>query len=117
MIQENDQKIIIVSLAIFLLASFIFLAYTERRQHQLNDGWFLYFENPKDSNLDFTIENCGNENIFHWEVLADDTKINEGNINVAKGEKEIVVINEIKNKKVIIKASNEKDKKEIYKNL
>lgn len=120
MIQKNDQRIIIASLAFFLLASFIFLACAERRQHNYDhqkNWWILYFENPKDSSLDFIIENHSDKNNFHWEVLVDDVSIDEENINIPKGEKEIVVTDEIKDKKVIIRVSDGKDKKEIYKTL
>ena len=116
MIRENEQKIIIISLAVFLLASFIFLAYTERRQHQLNDGWFLYFENPKDGNLDFTIENYSGDFEFEWKLLTGDNLIKNEKIIVKNKEKKVIEVKENNlSGKVEIEVKLEKDKKEIYK--
>lgn len=118
MIQENNQKIIIVSLAFFLLASFVFLSYTERQQHQLNDGWFLYFENPKDNSLNFTIENYTDNPEFEWKLSADNDLIKSEKINIKSKEKKAIEIgeNDLKGK-VKIEVKQEKNKKEIYKML
>jgi len=116
MIQENNQKIIIVSLAFFLLASFVFLSCTERQQHQLNDGWFLYFENPKDNSLNFTIENYTDNPEFEWKLSADNDLIKSEKINIKSKEKKAIEIgeNDLKGK-VKIEVKQEGNEKQIYK--
>ena len=118
MIQENNQKIIIVSLAFFLLASFVFLSYTERRQSQPDSGWALYFENPKDNSLNFTIENYTDNPEFEWKLSADNDLIKSEKINIKSKEKKAIEIgeNDLKGK-VKIEVKQEKNKKEIYKML
>lgn len=118
MFQEKNQKIIIVSLVFFLLASFIFLAYTEHRQHRLNSGWFLYFKNPKNSELEFIIENYTSDSEFEWKLLANDNLIKSEKIIVKNKEEKIIEINKGSLKgKIKIEVKHEKDKKEIYKVL
>lgn len=118
MFQENNQKIIIVSLAVFMLASFIFLAYTERQQHQLNDGWFLYFENPKDSSLDFVVENYAGDSEFEWSLSTDGDLIKSEKIIVENKEKKVIKIEEDNlSGKVEIKVGHKKEVKRVYKIL
>lgn len=113
-----NNKIIITFLIIFLIASFFCLAYAEQNQYKESDFWALYFSDPKDSNLNFIIENYGDKTNFHWEILADKDKIDEGNITIFKGNKEIINLSELgdENKKITIIVSDGDKKKEIYKN-
>jgi len=118
MLQENNQKIIIISLAVFLLASFIFLASTEHKQHQLNDGWFLYFENTKSGDLDFVIENYSVDSEFKWNLSSNGDLIKSEKITIENKENKIMEIDENNLKgKVKIEVEYKKDKKEIYKML
>lgn len=118
MIQENSQKIIIASLAVFMLASFVFLAYTERQQHQLNDGWFLYFQHPKNNSLDFTIENYSGDSEFEWKLSADGDLMKSEKIIVKNKERKMIKVNESNLKgKIKIEVKQGKNKKEIYKAL
>ena len=83
-----NQKKIISFLIIFLLISFFYLAYVEKKQADLNyqkNWWVLSFDNPNDNSLDFVIENHSSKNNFHWEVLSDTDKIKEADINIVKG--------------------------------
>lgn len=116
MFQKNSQKIIIVSLVAFLLASFIFLAYIERQQHQLSSGWSLYFENPKDTSLDFTIENYTSDSKFEWRLSVDGDLIKSEKIIIKNKEKEIIKVdNNNLSGKVEIEVEQKNNKKGIYK--
>jgi hypothetical protein len=79
----------------------------------------LYFENPKNDNLYFVIENHSDNTNFHWEVLADNNKVKEDNIIISKGStwKSDFQALESNNKKITIAVSSGDEKKEIYKNF
>lgn len=87
------------------------------------DWWVAYFENPADNSLNFTIENHSDKNNFHWEISADNQKINEGNIDIQKGSAWTstwtfdVQVDNYSGKKVMIRVSDGENKKEIYKTL
>jgi hypothetical protein len=88
------NKPIIISLIIFLLLSFGFLAYTQTRQQSpaSQNWWVVYFTNPKGDSLDFVVENNSNENMFHWEALADKSTFDKGDVEIKKGEKKEIKI-------------------------
>lgn len=108
---------IIISLIIFLIISFFYLAYTEQSQRNSGDWWALYFENPKSDNLDFVIENHSDKTNFHWEILADKEAIKNDDIKIMKSDKKSINITDLNdsNKKITILVSNGDGKKEIYK--
>ncbi len=113
-----NQKIIVLSLLLFLIISFSFLAWTEKKQHNLNDQWFLYFENPKNTKLDFVIENYTDNNTFEYLILENKKEIEKKVIQVAKREKKIInpTLNN-RDGKIIIQVIHEKENKKIYKIL
>jgi len=114
----TNQKIIIFSLIVFIFSSFAYLAFTETRQHQIKDGWIIYFNNISDSSGTFTIENYSNQKDFSWEYYADETLIKEDKTKVLKGEQKSVIIDEPANGQSIkIKVSDSEKSKDIYKNL
>jgi hypothetical protein len=115
----KEKKIILI-LVLFLLASFSYLAFVETRQADLNyqkNWWVVYFENPRNESLNFTIENHSDQNKFHWEVLQDKTKLSEGEAQISKGEKNTIPVDlkDVIGKKITISISDSKEKKEIYK--
>ncbi|MCX6766068.1 MAG: hypothetical protein NT136_03880 [Candidatus Moranbacteria bacterium] len=116
------ERKIILSFIIILLASFFYLAYVEQRQADYDyqkNWWVVYFENPKGDLLDFVIENHSSQNNFHWEVLAEKDKVKEGDVNIAKGVREIIKLN-IDNSiagKITVSITSGEEKKEIYKNF
>jgi hypothetical protein len=125
---RNDkymQRKIIFFTIIILLFSFFYLAYTEKKQADLNyqkNWWILSFDNPKDNTLNFSIENHSNKNNFHWEVLADGNIIKEAAISASRGvTKDIdlsdINIKDLENKKISVKVSADGETKEIYKNF
>ncbi|KKP68776.1 MAG: hypothetical protein UR66_C0003G0041 [Candidatus Moranbacteria bacterium GW2011_GWE1_35_17] len=113
-----DQKSILISLTIFIIISFSFLAILEKKQHQIKDNWFLYFENIEDASPNFTIENYSKTGNFTWEIFINDSKVKEDSAQVLNNNKKNVSIDKplgVKSIKIVVSYS--KDKKEIYKNL
>lgn len=119
-----QKKIIILFITLFI-ASSLLLFYQSGKQSNPNTGkawWSLYFTNPKDNSLNFSIENHSNKNSFHWEILTDGNKFQEGNVNVPKGEAinssfQDLNMQNLANKKISVKVSADEEVEEIYKNL
>lgn len=114
------KNMIILSLGIFMLASFFFLALTEKNQRDLDlnkNWWSLYFEDPQESSLDFTIENHSDSEDFHWETYLEKSKTFEQDVRISKGESRKISVSsmDLENKKVLIRVSNGVETKEIYK--
>lgn len=121
-----NSRIIITLVSVFFIISGIFLAFVEKKQMDENlkkNWWVLYFENPKDNSLNFTIENHSNQHNFHWEILNGENKIKEGALKIKKGESgelasEVLELNSSAlTGKILIRVSNGEDEKEIYKIL
>lgn len=117
-----QQRNIILFITILLIASSVLLFAVSEKNMDPNykkNWWVVYFENPADNSLNFTIENHSDKNNFHWEISVDNQKINEGNIDIQKGSAwtSDVQASDYAGKKVIIRASDGENKKEIYKNL
>ena len=115
-----SNKSIILSLLIFLLFSLGFLAYTETQQQSpTNQNWWVvYFLNPKDESLDFIIENNSDETGFHYEISGGENNLEEADVEIAKGTKKEIFLNEnIASEKIIIRVSAGSEKREIYKNF
>lgn len=107
-----------------LLTSFVFLSVVEKKETDLDrkNIWMLYFQNPKDTLLDFAIKNHSNNPNFHWEIFVNKIKVKEGDVEVPKGEtKNIPVsakdITDMEGKKITITVTQGESKKEIYKNF
>ena len=86
-----NQKSIIISLAIFFLASFFSLALIEKKQHQIENQWFLYFQNPNDSGLNFVIENYKETEDFKWQLLRNDDILSQGDVSFDKNESKLII--------------------------
>ncbi|EKE12061.1 MAG: hypothetical protein ACD_14C00031G0002 [uncultured bacterium] len=114
-----SNKIIIASTCFFLLVSFVFLSWSERKQADINTKniWMTYFENPRDNSLDFKIENHSTVTNFHWQILADKNIIKEENVAIALDETKTIPVSlsDINGKKIIIVVTAGTDRKEIYK--
>lgn len=114
------NKSIILSLLIFLLFSLGFLAYTETQQQSATNQnwWIVYFENPKNGNLSFIIENNSNKTSFHYETSDGENSLEEADVEIVKGAKKEIFLNEnIASEKIIIRVSAGSEKREIYKNF
>lgn len=105
---------------IFLVSSFLFLAWNETQQQSptSQNWWVVYFSNPKDKSLDFVIENNSNEAGFRYEISDGKNHLQEANIEIAKGAKKEIFFNEnIASERIIIRVSAGNETKEIYKNF
>jgi len=115
------QKKIILFISLLLFFSSFWLFYSSEKKTdpaKQNDWWSLYFSEPKETNLNFTIENYSNQNNFHWKELSKNKVIQENDIQIKKGEKsQIKIKNPEEKEKVIIQVTHKEEKKEIYKNL
>jgi hypothetical protein len=113
-----NQKTILIFIAFFILLSFSFLAISEKKQHTLKDGWFLYFNNTQDGSLNFTLENYSEKNDFTWEISAEGKSLNKETISILKGDKKSVILDKPLEKGLTkITVYHAKETKEIYKNF
>lgn len=113
-----NQKYIIISILIFILLSFSFLAFWEKEQRQIKDGWFLYFDNIHDNSQNFVIENHSLDESFSWELFIDNVSMKKETTKVLKENKENVIIDQpLKGQSIKIIVSHSKKTKEIYKNF
>lgn len=103
------------------MLSFVYLSYTETRQADLNyqkNWWVVYFNDARNEEVGFTIENHSKQNNFHWEILVGENKIKEGEAHVSLGEKKKMDFDVVFQKgKITIVVSDGAEKKEIYKNF
>ncbi|MEI6587894.1 MAG: hypothetical protein WCO05_03005 [Candidatus Moraniibacteriota bacterium] len=122
----KNEKIIILSVTIFLLVSFIFLGHEERKQVDpagKNSWWTVYFENPQSQDLTFTIKNTGKTKKFHWKekVRDNDLPLREADVTVSAGQKSTIPLSSNDSKvgeRIILEISDESNnKKEIYKSF
>lgn len=120
----SNNKPIILSIIIFLLFSFAFLAYTETRQQSATNQnwWIVYFENPKNESLSFIIENNSKADDFRWELSSGESTIRKEDIKIKKGEIGKIEISgsEIENsenKKITIKIDSQNETRMLYKIL
>ena len=121
-----SSKIIIITILALLLIGFSILFITEARNHNYDykkDWVAVYFENPRDNSLDFSIENHEGEKItYDYKILVNDDKIAESEVEIEKGVKQKISptldIN-ISNgtKKIMIIVNNKDTEYKIYKNL
>ncbi len=99
-----------------LLISFSFLAYTEKSQRNIENSWFLYFENPQDDSLSFIIENFSDKQNFSWSLFVDGEAARNEDIVVLKNNKINVKIEKLSSgKNFLIKVNNNKETRDIYK--
>lgn len=114
----NNSKYLIISISIFILVSFSFLALWEKNQRQIKDGWFLYFNDIDSASPNFTIENYSLDEDFSWELFLDNTSIKNETVQVLKENKKNVIIDQpLEGHSIKIIVSHSKKNKEIYKNF
>lgn len=116
---NQSKKIIIFFIALFFLSSAsLFFAEKYYKNSSDKNWWAVYFENPKDDNLNFIIENNTASGNFRWELWSGDNKIKEGVELINKGNEKTVEIKSAGGKeKSDIKVFLNNEKKEIYKNF
>lgn len=120
-----SSRVIIVTTGALLLVSFSVLFVVEAKNHNYDykKSWSaVYFENPRDNSLDFTIENHQGEKIeYDYEISIGDDKVIDEKVKIEAGAKQKIqpgIENErLKNQKITITVSFKDRKYEIYKNL
>ncbi|MEF3691497.1 MAG: hypothetical protein V3574_00380 [Candidatus Moraniibacteriota bacterium] len=113
-----NQKIIILSTVFFILISFSFLAFWEKKQSVITNGWFLYFDDIQTSSANFTVENYTDKEDFEWKLYLNDKFIKKESFQVLKNNSKSVIIDKQPELKSIkIKVFHSKEVKEIYKNF
>ena len=117
----QNTRFIIISLIGCFLFSFFFLAYSEKKTENIDaqNFWFLSFSDPKNSLLSFNVENHTANDEFHWELLADKNKLQDGDLKVEKGKTVTTFIPEVADvlgKRISIKVTaKDNSTKDIYK--
>ena len=118
-----SSKIIIIATIIFLIVSFSVLFVIETKNHDYDykkSGSVVYFENPRDNSLDFTIENHeGEKSEYNYEISIDEKKISDNKIEIEKGavQKIYPIIDLEKSARVTIEVTADDLKYRIYKNI
>lgn len=121
-----QQRKIILFIAILFLISASYLLALGNKFNTLDfgkDWWDVYFENPKDNSLNFTIENHTANTNFHYVILADKDKIKEEDVTIVSGQSATIPspvsgLSAPENNKITIEVSaGDNDKKSIYKNF
>lgn len=116
-----DQKKLIIFITLLFVLSASYLSYVSDRSLRSDAGkkwWAIYFEDPKSDSLNFTIENHSARNNFHWEILDDNQKVREGDVEIETGGSKKIspdIQNPAGKNSVVVSSGS--DKKEIYKNL
>ncbi len=81
----KSQYIIIITTTITLIATMLFLAYTEQHQRDTQQHfWSIYFISPNTDTNDFIIENNADETLFIYKIHSGDTELHAGEITLAK---------------------------------
>ncbi len=117
---NQTTKIISLILALFIISS-VFLFWQNDQglnpDYQKN-WWAVSFQDAKNTNPSFTIENHSTNNNFSWEIISGKDTLKKSDIIVAQGEKKNIQIDlsNLKNK-IIVRVSDGKESQEIYKNL
>lgn len=116
----QQRKIIIFIIVIFVISAIYLLAIGSKYQNaNFSRGWWsAYFVNPKDNSLDFIIKNNDNATDFHWTILTNNEKLEEGDVEINNDDQRTINLAGINTAgKVTIEVSVGNDKKDIYKNF
>ncbi len=116
-----QQKKIIIFLIILFVSASAWLSYTSYKFVDPNVGknwWVLNFTQPTGKDLDLTIENHSDQSSFHWEILKNNQKLQEGDATIEKGASQNVAPEgNFENGKFVVDVTTGSEKREIYKNL
>lgn len=120
-----SSKIIIIATIILLIISFSVLFVIEAKNHDYDykKSWsVVYFENPRDDSLDFTIENHeGKKMTYNYEISIDGKKVSSDKVEIEKGTLQKIVpvldLDKEKSAKITIEVTADDLKYRIYKNI
>ncbi len=111
-------KVIFFFLTLFIISSFSWLAYQEKKQEEIKNQWFLYFQNPQQPDLNFVIENYTDNKNFKWLLLKNEQLVKKEDMIIKNKEnKEIKINSNNFSGKIIVKVQHNGEEKEIYKIL
>lgn len=117
----NQTKSITYFFLVLFLSGSAYLSVVDSRYDdpRYNSGWYaVSFTDPKSGKSDFTIENFSSRTDFHWEVLAGDERISQGDAAINSGEKKgFDGLETVSGKKTTVRISNGESVQEIYKNI
>lgn len=104
------------------MASSVYLFARSNNYKTVPNWWTLSFTDPKSNDLNFVIENFGDNANFHWELLQDRNKLFESDVQIKTGEKRELSprdseTNSLENNKYTIWVSSNGETKEVYKNI
>jgi hypothetical protein len=90
-----SSKIIIIATIVLLIISFsvLFVIEAKNQDFDYKKSWsVVYFENPRDDSLNFAVENhLGKNTQYDYEILVDEKKVAEGNVDINAGQMQEVV--------------------------
>jgi hypothetical protein len=117
---SQTAKIIYFIIILFVISSF-FLFW--KNDSGLNpdyqkDWWAVSFQDAKNADLSFVLENHSANDNFSWEAVSGKDTLKKGKVIAARGEKKNIELDlsNLKNK-VLIRVSDGKESQEIYKNF
>lgn len=121
MLNQNKKIIILIIALLFLSSVSLFFFEKYYKTTTGGDWWTVYFNDAKDKDLDFTIENRGATEDFAWELWLGDRKVRGGKETIAGKDKKIVETTQglsvAYKGKISVKIFSNGEKKEIYKNF
>lgn len=120
-----SSKIIIIATVIFLIASFSVLFVIESKNHDYDykKAWsVVYFENPRDDSLDFSVENHeGEKSEYGYKIFINDDKVIDEKVEIDAGAKQkispVIPSERLSGNKILIDASYKNKEYKIYKNV
>ena len=89
----KSQYVIIFITLTTLVASMLFLTYTEQQQRiNSQDFWSVYFVYPTGEKNDFIIDNKSKDNFFIYKVHSGEKELQSGDISIENGNAELIQI-------------------------
>jgi hypothetical protein len=117
---NSQSKIIYFIIILFILSSFFLFWKNDLglNPDYQKDWWAVSFQDAKNADLSFIIENHSTNNNFSWEIISGKETLQKSEVIVAKGEKKNIELNlsNLKNK-IILRVYDGKEFQEIYKNF
>lgn len=78
----------------------------------------MYFTNPKDKSLDFSIENHSLATSFEYKILQDKNVLKQERVSISQGETKTIPVSLTSQAgKITVEVIGQDNKKEIYKIL
>jgi hypothetical protein len=120
-----SSKIIIIATVVLLIVSFSVLFVIEAKNHNYDysKAWsVVYFENPRDNSLDFTIENHeGKIFAYGYKVFVGDDKVIDESAPINAGATQkispVIASEKLAGNKVLIDVTYKDMEYKIYKNI